>query len=107
MAKKEERAVALLRQKHTAASVANHRSVQVHPTTVQRWARKHGILLTYPYNRHEGRKDLVDVDEILRLRRRQIDGKCIFTLGDIADLCECSLSYVKQVCAKARREGKL
>jgi hypothetical protein len=107
MAKKEERAVALLREKHTAADVARHRSVRVHPTTVQRWARKHGIVLKYPYNRHQGRTDLVDVGEILRLCKRRINGKPLFTLAEIAELCECSRSYVKLVCAKARKEGKL
>lgn len=97
----------LLKKGHTAAYVAHHKDVQAHPTTVQRWAKKHGIELEYPYNRHQNRDDLVDVQEILRLRRRQTAGKPLFTLAEIADLCDCSRSYVKKVCAKARREGQL
>jgi len=103
----EKAAVRLLRKGHTAASVAQHKSVQVHPTTVQRWATKHGIQLKYPYNRHAGRDDLVSISEILRLRKRRNAGKPLFTLAEIADLCDCSRSYVKQVCAKARAEGQL
>lgn len=97
----------LLKAGYTAADAARHRSVKVHPTTVQRWARKHGIELQYPYNRHEDREDLVDVAEIVRLRRRRFQGKPLFTLQEIADMCECSRSYVKQVCARAREKEKL
>lgn len=107
MAQKEERAVALLRKGISAVQVAQDRRIQVHPTTVQRWAHKHGIVLEFPFNRHQGRKDLVDVGEILRLRRRSVNGKFLFTIPEIAKLCQCSPSYVKQVCTKARKEGKL
>lgn len=104
---REEVAVRLLKKGHTATYVARHKDVQAHPTTVRRWATKHGIKLEYPYNRHQGREDLVDVAEILRLRRRKNDGTPVFTLLEIAELCGCSRSYVKQVCTKARTEGKL
>lgn len=103
----EKAAVRLLRKGHTAARVAQHKDVNVHPTTVQRWAAKHGIELKYPYNRHVGREDLVSISEILRLRKRRNAGKPLFTLAEIAELCDCSRSYVKQVCAKARKEGRL
>jgi len=104
---KERAAVKLLLEGHSAAHVARQRSVSVHPTTVQRWAAKHGIKLAYPYNRHETRDDLVDVDEIIRLRKRQLNGAPLFTQQEIADMCDCSRSYVKQVCAKARKDGRL
>ena len=74
---------------------------------MRRWAAKHGIKLEYPYNRHQNRDDLVDVGEILRLRKRLSSGKPLFTLQEIAELCDCSHSYVKQVCAVARAEGTL
>lgn len=107
MVRQKENALRLLRAGHTAAYAAAHPSVRVHPTTVQRWAEKHGIKLEFPFNRHQVRDDLVDVREILRLRRRKHAGKPLFTLQEIGDLCGCSASYVKQVCARARREGKL
>jgi len=105
--KQEKAAVRLLRKGHTAADVARHESVRVHPTTVQRWAEKHGIELQYPYNRHATREDLVDKDEIVRLRRRRNGARYLFTVQEIAEMMECSYSYVKQVCAAARREGRL
>jgi MarR-like DNA-binding transcriptional regulator SgrR of sgrS sRNA len=45
----------------------------------------------------------------LRKKTIKMDGKRkpVFTLAEIAELCECSRSYVKQVVAKAREEGKL
>lgn len=98
----------LLKKGHSAAFAATRTGV--HPTTVQRWAKKHGIQLAYPYNRHEDRDDLVDVKEIVRLRKRKAPsrkGKGLFTLQEIADMCGCSKSYVKQVVAKAREEGRL
>lgn len=111
MRKKEKLALRLLRKNMRAADVARDERIDVHPTTVQRWAKKAGIELTYPYNRHESRDDLVDKKEILRLRKRAmiVDGKRkpLFTLEEIAGLCNCSRSYVKRVCAQARKEGKL
>lgn len=97
--------VKLLKKGHSALAAAEEAGV--HPTTAQRWAKKHGIELAYPFNRHEGRDDLVDVKEIVRLRKRKSSGKPLFTLQEIADLCGCSRSYVKQVLAKAREEGRL
>lgn len=104
----EAKAVKLLIAGESAAYAAE--KAGVHPTTVQRWAKKHGIELAYPYNRHEDRDDLVDVKEIVRLRKRRRPGgkgKGLFTLQEIADMCECSRSYVKQVLSKAREEGRL
>lgn len=103
----EKAAVRLLRKGHSAASAARHKDVRVRPSTVRRWARKHGIKLEYPYNRHQNRDDLVDVQEIIRLRKRTLQGKPLFTLEEIGELCGCSRSYVKKVCAKAREEGQL
>jgi transposase len=103
----ERAAVRLLKKGHTAVYAARHKDVQVHPSTVQRWAKKHGIELVFPHNRHEGREDLVDTAEIIRLRRRRNGRKPMFTMAVIAELCSCSQSYVKKVCAGARREGKL
>lgn len=100
--------IKLLKKGHPAAYAAERAGV--HPTTAQRWAKKHGIELTYPYNRHEDRDDLVDVKEIVRLRKRKAsrkNPKPLFTLQEIADMCGCSRSYVKQVLAKAREEGRL
>ena len=104
----EAKAIKLLKKGHTAAYAAE--KAGVHPTTVQRWAKKHGIGLSYPYNRHESREDLVDVKEIVRLRKRKKkrgSDKPMFTLAEIAEMCGCSRSYVKQVLAKAREEGRL
>jgi transposase len=103
----EAKAIKLLKKGHTAAYTAEE--VGVHPTTVQRWAKANGIDLTYPYNRHADREDLVDVKEIVRLRKRKAPGrdKPLFTLAEIAELCGCSRSYVKQVVARARQEGQL
>jgi transposase len=100
--------IKLLKQKKSAAYAAERAGV--HPTTAQRWAKKHGIKLSYPYNRHAARDDLVDVKEIVRLRKLKVspkNEKPLFTLQEIADLCGCSRSYVKQVLAKARKEGRL
>ena len=105
--KQEQAAVRLLKKGHTAAYVADQKDVGVHRTTVQRWARKHGIELTYPHNRHDERVDLVNTDEILRLRKRCIGGKPLFTYEEIAGLCDCSRSYVSKVLVKARKEGKI
>lgn len=108
MREKEKLALKLLRKGKLAADVARDTRIDVHPTTVQRWAKKHDIDLTYPYNRHEGRDDLVDVKEIIRLRKKKgIKGRPLFTRAEIAGLCQCSESYVKQVIAKAKKEGKL
>jgi transposase len=111
MRKKEKLGIRLLKKGMRAKAVAQDERIQVHPSTVQRWARKHDIVLTYPYNRHKDRGDLVDVKEIVRLRKKKskIAGKWkpIFTLSEIAGLCSCSRSYVKQVVAKAKEEGKL
>lgn len=104
----EAKAVKLLKRGESAAYAAQETGV--HPTTVQRWAKKHGIALTYPYNRHQDRDDLVDTKEILRLHKRKAsrkNPKPLFTLAEIAELCGCSRSYVKQVIAKAREEGRL
>ena len=105
--RQEKAAVRLLKKGHKAAHVARHKDVRVHSTTVQRWAEKHGIELSYPYNRHADRDDLVDKEEIVRLRRRRNGGGFLFTIQEIADMMECSYSYVKQVCAAAREEGRL
>jgi len=111
MRKKEALGVRLLKRGVRAKAVAQDKRIQVHPSTVQRWARKHDIVLTYPYNRHKDREDLVDVKEILRLRKKtaKIGGKLkpLFTLDEIAGLCDCSRSYVKQVVSKAKKEKKL
>lgn len=105
--KQEKAAIRLLKKGYTAADAARHKSVQVHPTTVQRWAEKHGIELQYPYNRHVSRTDLVDKEEIIRLRRRRSAGRYLFTVQEIAEMVACSYSYVKQVLAAARSEGRL
>jgi len=104
----EAKAIKLLQEGHSAVYAAERAGV--HPTTVQRWAKKHGLGLKYPYNRHADREDLVDVKEIIRLRKRKAsrkDKKSLFTLAEIAEMCGCSRSYVKQVLAKAREEGRL
>ena len=103
--KEEERAIRWLRKNKTAAYAA--KKVGVHPTTVQRWALKHGIELSYPYNRHEGRTDLVDTDEIIELSGRWEDGTYLFTQAEIAEMMGCSISYIKKVRARARAEGLL
>ena len=103
----EKAAIRLLKKGHTAAYAAAHEDVQVHPTTVQRWAKKHGIELAFPFNRHGDREDLVDVKEILRLRKRRHQGKPLFTYEEIAGLCNCSRSYVSKVLAEARKNGKI
>lgn len=103
-----DEALDLLREGQTAASVAE--MAGVHRTTVQRWAKQEGIVLVYPFNRHAGRDDLIDVEKIVKLRRRKSaynKGRPLFTLQDIAEMCGCSRSYVKQVVAKARAEGRL
>jgi len=104
---KERAAIPLLKKGHTAVYVGAHKNVGVHPTTVQRWARKHGIELKYPHNRHDERVDLVNTAEILRLRKRKHGGKPLFTYEEIAGLCDCSRSYVSKVLTTAREEGKL
>ena len=104
-AKEEERAIRWLLKGKTAAFAA--KKVGVHPTTVQRWAIKHGITLVYPYNRHEDRTDLVDKDEIIQLSGRWEDGSYLFTQEEIAEMMDCSVSYVKHVRAAARAEGLL
>jgi transposase len=101
----EAKAIKIMKRGHTAAYAAE--KVGVHPTTVQRWAKKAGLELEYPYNRHQSRDDLVDTDEIVRLRKRVEDGKPVFTLAEIAEMVGCSRSYVKQVVARAREEGSL
>lgn len=109
MRKKEELAVELLEKGElTAKQVANDRRINVHPTTVQRWAKKNHIELRFPYNRHEDRLNLVDVSEIIRLRKKKGIGKRpLFTYLEIAGLCQCSESYVKKVIIQAKKEGKL
>lgn len=108
MRKKEELAVKLLEKGKRAVEVARDKRINVHPTTVQRWAKKNHIELTFPYNRHEDRVTLVDTNEIIRLRKKKGIGKRpLFTTLEIAGLCQCSESYVKRVLTKARREGKL
>ncbi len=97
----------LLRQGCTAASASRHKDVQVRPATVRRWAAVEGIQLHYPYNRHQARTDLVDTAEIVRLRKRRLGNRAFFTIKEIAAMCECSQSYVKQIVATARRECKL
>jgi len=110
MRQKEKLAMRMLKRGKTAAAVARDERIQVHPTTIQRWARKNGISLA-PYNRHEQRDDLVDKGKVLRLRKQfsVVNGKRkpSFTLKEVAGLCGCSPSYVKKVCARARKEGKL
>jgi transposase len=104
----EELVIKLLKKGKSAAYAAERAGV--HPTTAQRWAKKHEIELSYPFNRHATRDDLVDVKEIIRLRKRKASRKSdkpLFTLQEIAELCGCSRSYVKQVLAKAREEGRL
>jgi len=108
MRKKEKLGIKMLRKGMRAADVARDKRIDVHPTTVQRWAKKHDIELTYPYNRHSGREDLVNKSEIVRLRKmKNSRGRPLFTRIEIAGLCECSESYVKQVIAKAKEDGLL
>ncbi len=111
MRKKEKLGIRLLERGMRAKEVAQDKRIDVHPSTVQRWARKHEIVLTFPYNRHKDREDLVDVKEIIRLRKKtaRIGGKVkpLFTLAEIAGLCRCSRSSVKQIVAIATKDGKL
>lgn len=95
-------AISLIKEGTTAADIAKR--VGVHPSTVQRWVKKAGYRLEYPYNRHKERTDLVDKDEILRLRAREHEGKPLFTLNEIAEMCDCSVSYVKKVLAQAKEQ---
>jgi transposase len=105
-AKEEARAIRWLRKGKTAAWAAKR--VEVHPTTVQRWAKKHGIELEFPYNRNQDRTDLVDNDYIIRLSAERFDdGKRMFTQREIAELAKCSESWVKKVRARARADGLL
>jgi len=110
MRKKEKLGIRLLKRGMRAKDIAGDDRIKVHPSTVQRWARKHDIVLIFPYNRHKDREDLVDVKEILRLRKKtaRIGGKVkpLFTYEEIAGLCRCSRSYVKQVVAKAKKSEK-
>jgi len=112
--KEKARALTWLRKGKRAKWTAE--KIGVHPSTVQRWAHAEGIELEYPYNAHQDRVDLVDKDEILRLRtlRMKYRGhrgskieKPMFSYNEIAEMMDCSYSYVKQVCAAARKEGKL
>lgn len=108
MRKKEKLGIKLLHKGMRAVDVAKDKRIDVHPTTVQRWAKKHDIELTYPYNRHSSREDLVNKKEIIRLRKMKNGrGRPLFTRVEIAGICECSESYVKQVIAKAKEDGLL
>jgi len=112
--KEKARALAWLHKGKRAKWAAE--KVGVHPTTVQRWAADAGIKLEYPYNAHQDRTDLVDKDEIIRLRNlrmkyeghrgRKVD-KPMFSYNEIAEMMGCSHSYIKIVCTAARKEGKL
>lgn len=93
-----------LLQEGNYSSVRVAQLVGKHPTTVQRWAKKLGHNLEYPHNRHKERTDLVDKDEILRLRAREHEGKHLFTLNEIAEMCDCSVSYVKKVLAQTKEQ---
>jgi DNA-binding CsgD family transcriptional regulator len=111
---KEDRAIQWLIKGKRASWTANQ--LGVHPTTVQRWAAKHGIKLEYPYIRAQDRTDLIDKKEILRLRKlrmvytsergRPVD-RHMFAYPEIAEMMGCSASYVKQVCMEARQNGLL
>ena len=99
-AREEERAIRWLRKGKRANWAAA--KVGVHPSTVQKWAAKHGIELEYPYDSSQNRDDLISKKEILRLSRLTHAGKTLFTRREVAEIMECSESYVKQV----RRQAK-
>lgn len=100
---KEDLAIELLLGGKSATEVARDGRIDVHRSTVSRWAKKRGIELP-PYNRHVFRDDLVDTSEIVRLRRREMEGRPMFTHQDIAGVVGCSTSYVKKVLAKSRKD---
>jgi transposase len=108
MRRKEKLAIQLLKKGKRVSEVAQDKRIGVHRTTVQRWAKKNGIELEFPYDRHAKRDDLVDVKEIIRLRKKKNSkGRYVFTRAEIAGLCKCSEGYVKKVLTQAKKDGKL
>lgn len=107
---KEEFGIQLLKSGMRSCDVARHARIAVDPSTVSRWAKKHGFSLPR-YNRHKDRVDLLDHKEVIRLRKQKVGKRDrrrpAFTLQEIADLCGCSLSYVKKIVSKAKKSGKL
>jgi transposase len=102
--KERKQAVKWLLKGKTAKWCAD--KVGVHPTTVQRWAHEEGIELEYPYNAHQNRTDLVDKHLILELSDEMFEGKPLYTRKEVAEICECSESYVK-IIRRKRKDGLL
>ena len=102
----ERQAVKLLRKGERAVSVAS--KLKLDPSTVSRWAAKNEISLEYPFNRHADRTDLISKKEIIRLRKkRNFTGLPLFSCAEIGEMLGCSATYVKIICAQARKEGRL
>jgi transposase len=103
--KEKARALKWVRRGKTAKWAAE--KVGVNPATVSRWAQAEpDITLEYPYNAHQNRTDLVDKQSIIDLSAKMFGGKPLFLRREIAEMCECSESYVKIV-RRQHRDGLL
>jgi uncharacterized protein YjcR len=68
--------------------------LDVHPTTVQRWAQKFGFKLKHPHNGSGN----VSVELIQSLSSKTLaSGKKMFTRKEIAEMVGCSEATVKKV----------
>lgn len=94
----------LLMEGLTSAQVGAHPDVKVHRTTVERWAKVLGVKAP---RAKRGATRKVSATRIIKLRKRKVDGKPVFTYEEIAGICGCSRAWVSRVLSQARRDGKL